>query len=696
MNTSPPLHLDNTTNNEITTFNNSTSLTNNHNNTLNTPHNENTTTTNDDDAFIMLIMSFGDGKDEQLKIHDKSNPEKDIYDFCMQKHFDYDILEEIKRQVIHYLNDQRSFHKTNNSSSTNNKKLSIRIKPTKKQPKTKSQKELCGLFQYELSKSYKDVKREYKGIVKERKYSAGNATAGNVYSGVGGSNSNNTMALYKNRSRPLSTSSTRKFPLMGINYNSCKHSKQNINININQSQTQQHIHNTNTNTNNDIIHEMNPISLIDTQIIKTPSNKYFLTLPSHKTSHIKRIRNIKSATHHHHHHHIKIPKTPKSHVNPINPQFTFNPKINKQSKSLLHTRLSKGIACTNSSRILNYNKYIQEQHNKYKVKHSCYGKTKETTINCVFKPQINTKSKYIDSTINPEHNSTNRFERLYNYSLVIKKNIEYLKTEEDDKYTYKPYVNRQINNKIQIPFQQRQSQYIQKLQQKKQQLQQQMQVKLNTHTTFVPKINNNKHYLQTRNTSKYNVFNKLYAYKNVHHSNSSNKHIQRYHTIETTFQVVNSNNKNERMLKEKRRKIFTSVFNVLDSDGDNLINARCINYNVLNDELQRILKPVYKELKDENETLSCNEFVQVCEVLYNKMEINKKREFLVEAEHAGKCVSIMKMGGCCWDGLGEDNKYKDVDLRYRKYTQKNFAIGLFYDRFVNKVNNEESCEFEGN
>ena len=169
MNTSPPLHLDNTTNNDITTFNNSTSLTNNHNNTLNTPHNENTTTTNDDDAFIMLIMSFGDGKDEQLKIHDKSNPEKDIYDFCMQKHFDYDILEEIKRQVIHYLNDQRSFHKTNNSSSTNNKKLSIRIKPTKKQPKTKSQKELCGLFQYELSKSYKDVKREYKGIVKERK-----------------------------------------------------------------------------------------------------------------------------------------------------------------------------------------------------------------------------------------------------------------------------------------------------------------------------------------------------------------------------------------------------------------------------------------------------------------------------------------------------------------------------------------------
>ena len=692
MNTSPPLHLDNNTNNDITTFNNSTSL-NNNNNTLNTPYNEDTNDNDNDDAFIMLIMSFGDGKDEQLKIHDKYNPEKDIYDFCMQKHFDYDILEEIKRQVYQYLNDQRSFHKNNNSSSTNNKKLSIRIKPTKKQNKTKSQKELGGLFQYELSKSYKDVKREYKGIVKERKYSAGNATTGNVYIGVGSSNNNNnnTMALYKNRSRPLSTSSTRRFPLMGINFNSCKHSKQNINININHSQTQQHIHN----THNNIIHEMNPISLIDTQIIKTPSNKYFLTLPSHKTSHIKRIKNIKSATHHHHHHHLNIPKTPKPHVNTINPQFTFNPKINKQSKSLLHTRISKGIACTNSSRILNYNKYIQEQHNKYKAKHACYGKTKETKSNCIFKPQINTKSKYIDSTINPEHNSTNRFERLYNYSVVIKKNIEYLKTEEDDKYTYKPHVNSQINNKIQIPFQQRQSQYMQKLQHKKQQLQQQMQ--LNTHSTFVPKINNNKHYLQTRNTSNYNVFNKLYAYKNVYHSNSNNncnnKHIQRYHTIETSF---NNNNKNERMLKEKRRKIFTSVFNVLDSDGDNLINARCINYNVLNDELQRILKPVYKELKDENETLSCNEFVQVCEVLYNKMEINAKREFLVEAEHAGKCISLMKIGGCYWDKWGDDNKYKDVDLKYKKYTQRNFAIGLFYDRFVNKIHNEESCEFEGN
>ena len=633
-------------------------------------------------------MSFGDGKDEQLKIYDKHNPEKDIYDFCMQRHFDYVVLEEIKRQVSQYLNEQCSFHKTNNS--TNNKKLSIRIKPSKKQSKTKSQlklqKELGGLFQYELSKSYKDVKREYKGVVKERKYSAGNGTRGSVYIGVNSNNNNNnTMTIYKNRSRPLSTSSTRRIPLMGINFNSCKHSKQNIN----HSQTQYVVHNNNNNNNNvnDIIHEMNPISLIDTQIIKTPSNKYFLTLPSHKTSHIKRIKNIKSTTHHH-----KPPKTPKPHTSSINPQFTFNPKINKLSKSLLHSRLSKGIACTNSSRILNYNKYIQEQHSKYKAKHACYGKTKETKSNCIFKPQINSKSKHIDSTINTEHKSINRFERLYNYSLVIKKNIEYLKTEEDDKYTYKPHLNSQINSRIQIPFQQRQSQYAQKLQLKKQQLQQQIQ--LNSNSTFVPKINNNKHYLQTRNSPHYNVFNKLYAYKNIYNNNNNHhKHIHRYHTIETSFQL--NNDKNERMLKEKRRKIFTSVFNVLDSDGDNVINARCINYNVLNDELQRILKPVYKELKDENETLSCNEFVQVCEVLYNKMEINAKREFLVEAEHAGKCIR-MPMKGCYCDACNEETKCKEVDLKYKKYAQKNFAIGLFYERFVNKINNEESCEFEGN
>ena len=52
MNSSSPLRLDN---NEITTFNNGTSL--NNNNTLNIPQKE-------DDAFIMLIVSFGDGKGE--------------------------------------------------------------------------------------------------------------------------------------------------------------------------------------------------------------------------------------------------------------------------------------------------------------------------------------------------------------------------------------------------------------------------------------------------------------------------------------------------------------------------------------------------------------------------------------------------------------------------------------------------------
>ena len=684
MNASSHLCLDN---NEITTFNNSASL-NNDNNALNMPQEE-------DDAFIMLIMSFGDGKDEQLKIHDQHNPEKDIYDFCMQKHFDYAILEEIKRQVSQYLNEQCSLHRTNNSA--NNKKLSIRIKPSKKQSKTKSQSKLQkelggagvgGLFQYELSKSYKDVKKEYKSSVKERKYSAGNGTRGSVCIGMNSNNNNNnnnnTTSVYKHRSRPLSTSSTRRFPLMGINYNSGKHSKQNIT-------------NNNNSTNiNAIIHEMNPMSLIDPQIVKTPSNQYFLTLPSQKTpSHIKRVKNIKSATHHH-----KTPKTPKSHAPVINPQFTFNPRINKLSKSLLQSRLSKGIACTNSSRILNYNKYVQEQHSKYKQKHAYYGKNKETASNCVFKPQINAKSKHIDSTLNAEHSSTNRFERLYNYSLVIKKNIEYLKTEEDDRYTYKPHLNKQINSKIQIPFQQRQYQYAQKLQHKKQRLQQQIQA--NTHSTFVPKINNNKHYLQTRNSPNYNVFNKLYAYKNIYnHNHNNHKHIHRYHTIETSFNNRSANafqassSKNERMLKDKRKKLFTSVFNVLDSDGDNLINARCINYNVLNDELQRILKPVYKELKDENETLSCNEFVQVCEVLYNKMEINAKSQFLVEAEHAGKCMGTA-MKGCYCDGCDEETKCKEVDLKYKKYTQKNFAIGLFYERFVNKINNEESCEFEGN
>ena len=55
--------------------------------------------------------------------------------------------------------------------------------------------------------------------------------------------------------------------------------------------------------------------------------------------------------------------------------------------------------------------------------------------------------------------------------------------------------------------------------------------------------------------------------------------------------------------------IFSKIFKELDSDEDNLITPININLNNLNDEIKRIINPLIEELREDNQTLEENEFI---------------------------------------------------------------------------------------
>ena len=81
---------------------------------------------------------------------------------------------------------------------------------------------------------------------------------------------------------------------------------------------------------------------------------------------------------------------------------------------------------------------------------------------------------------------------------------------------------------------------------------------------------------------------------------------------------ANFTDKNSEILFNKsKNESFIHIFKKLDSDNDNIISAFCLKKENLPDKINRILNPIYNELKQDNETLNENEFCQALNHLYD-------------------------------------------------------------------------------
>lgn len=69
--------------------------------------------------------------------------------------------------------------------------------------------------------------------------------------------------------------------------------------------------------------------------------------------------------------------------------------------------------------------------------------------------------------------------------------------------------------------------------------------------------------------------------------------------------------KTDKLLNDLYVKTFTRLFKDLDSDQDNLITSFNINTSNVPKPILKIIKPILKELKDDNQTLNCEEFILV-------------------------------------------------------------------------------------
>jgi len=89
--------------------------------------------------------------------------------------------------------------------------------------------------------------------------------------------------------------------------------------------------------------------------------------------------------------------------------------------------------------------------------------------------------------------------------------------------------------------------------------------------------------------------------------------------IKECFDTNFVNGNSEVLFTKSKNESFINIFKKLDGDKDNLISSFNLKKDELPANINKILKPIYNELKDDNETLNESEFCQALHHLYDVM-----------------------------------------------------------------------------
>ena len=111
--------------------------------------------------------------------------------------------------------------------------------------------------------------------------------------------------------------------------------------------------------------------------------------------------------------------------------------------------------------------------------------------------------------------------------------------------------------------------------------------------------------------------NDVYERNKVFLSNKkNNQKILEQNYLKKVSEKPNANEISSNLFENKKKKIFESIFNLLDSDGDGSISYINACTRLISKETATIIKPLLDELIAEKETLDLDEFCDSCNRLY--------------------------------------------------------------------------------
>jgi hypothetical protein len=211
-----------------------------------------------------------------------------------------------------------------------------------------------------------------------------------------------------------------------------------------------------------------------------------------------------------------------------------------------------------------------------------------------------------------------------------------LQEEYDKKYSFKPVING--NYKTDLSFNERLSIFNNISKIKKEELKNNfsnLKDEQSGQDFFKPKlISKQFSYSKIKNRSdnsdndNMDIFNKNYLYWKKYSLNKENLYNKFYENKgEPNFysKIIS-----DKLVHESNRKAFINLFNILDSDQDDLITSVSINLNNIPEKIIKIIEPLLIELKEDNQTLSQEEFIRAMNKLFENISFLDRRELIRE------------------------------------------------------------------
>ena len=411
-----------------------------------TEHEPNQNQEESDQHQMILTIDIGN-KIEQLKIYDITNPNKDIYEFCLLHKLNYYNMEEITKQTMQVIAQQeirflQTQNEMDNSTHEDDKSNHNAHMLSTNNIETFEQEQIPQR-EYEIEQELSNISPN----IEQQLIEPINSETEHILHCKNNHEQKNKHKLNNNKQAHKNGISNRLFAYEICNHN-CKDNNNDFNncntIKASKRAAQSkpsyrkniHMHNNNTintkqntiknnahiNRNNNNKELENNLSLsihalLQNDIIKKENNKYIIykTQPSNTTT----IPQVTPKQTKHLHHNLQKPSTnmntdvyernikfkenAKKHLESLrnilnqsdNELFTFKPKINPINEEVLSKRQKAQNECNNPERIRNYKQYIDQKLEQHKINMN-YGISSDDLANCTFKPEINRKSELID------------------------------------------------------------------------------------------------------------------------------------------------------------------------------------------------------------------------------------------------------------------------------------------------------------
>lgn len=418
-----------------------------------------------------------------------------------------------------------------------------------------------------------------------------------------------------------------------LDYHSLNYLTEQIKILINEHKTKQNSLEANTTTNNNVIKDQ-PQSQTES---KTSSLKTAPIPSYHRNKHNNNNNNNDLSSYHssvnsthkkQRHHSSKQISTTKEHIkhaSSLSHKTNYNESKsstnNKHNLLLITTNNHFSIHSNVSSKLQNTSELQQQQQQHDNTKLNAINnklKIESDNNSYTFKggKQL-TSSSYIVTDNNCKSNDYHKKRKGRSHI----NNSNSLYTNNNTTHDNKSFTSNCIKDKQKVitPFTTRQSMYRKQSEAKYHKIRNELYPPVDNKTGqlfFHPKLyNQHKHMTHLNNYS--NIFNNLYAYAEKYKDNQYKRDNKMKHEILDMSNMKKISDNSNEILQRKKNEIFKSIFRCFDVDEDGLISIFTIDCKKIPNDIYQIIKPIIEELKEYQGSITENEFVNECNILFD-------------------------------------------------------------------------------